>query len=178
MKPTESEHDDEQGYDRPSKSQLKRDMLALQELGESLAALPVHRINQLDIPERLRDALREWSRIHAHEGRRRHAQYIGRLMRQVDPAPLRQALLDATGESRASVARMHALEDWRTRLLAEGDAALSEFLREHPGADAAALRQLVRAVRAEQAAGRPPRQFRALYQLLKDLLEQRDAEHD
>lgn len=161
----------------PSKSQLKREMQALQDLGERLAALPNHRIDLLDVPAALRDALRELTRIHAHEGRRRHAQYIGKLMRKVDPEPLRQALLDATGENREAVARMHLLEDWRTRLL-QGDDALTAFMQEHPHADAQALRHLVRATRAEQAAGKPPRQYRALYQTLKTLLEPQDDEPD
>lgn len=161
----------------PSKSQLKRDMQALQDLGEQLAALPAHRIDVLDAPDTLRQALREMQRIRSHEGRRRHAQYIGKLMRKIDPAPLRQALADATGESRGAVARMHALEDWRTRLL-QDDAALTAFLHDHPHADALTLRQLVRAARAEQAAGKPPRQYRALYQHLKTFLDTPDHDPD
>lgn len=161
----------------PSKSQLKREMQALQELGEQLAALPAHRIDVLDVPDILRQALREMQRIRSHEGRRRHAQYIGKLMRKSDPAPLRQALIDATGESREAVAHMHALEDWRERLL-KSDAALTAFIHEHPHADAAALRQLLRSARAEQAAGKPPRQYRALYQHLKTLLDAREHDAD
>ena len=164
--------DEPAGHDpaeSPSKSQRKRDMLELQQLGESLAQLPRARIDLLDVPEALRDALREWSRLRSFEGRRRHAQYIGKLMRKVDPEPLRQALLEATGESRAAVARLHQLEDWRERLLAD-DAALAELVREYPGAPVQELRQCLRAARAERAAGKPPRQFRLLYQHLKQLL--------
>ena len=161
----------------PSKSQRKRDMLELQQLGESLAQLPRARIDVLDVPESLRDALREWSRLRSFEGRRRHAQYIGKLMRKVDPEPLRQALLEATGESRAAVARLHQLEDWRERLLAD-DAALAELVREHPGAAVQELRQCIRAARAERAAAKPPRHARALYQHLKDLFEARDHDAD
>lgn len=170
--PPETPEEDD-GALPPSKSQRKRDMQALQELGERLAALPAARLNVLDVPERLRDALRELGRITAHEGRRRHAQYIGKLMRGVDPEPLRRALDDALGDSRAAVARMHRLEDWRTRLLAE-DTALDAFMRAYPRTEVQPLRQLLRAARAEAAAGKPPRQYRAVYQLLKDLLEQHD----
>lgn len=168
-----SAHDDA----GPSKSQLKREMQALQELGEQLAALPKHRIDVLDIPSTLRDALRELQRIHAHEGRRRHVQYIGKLMRKVDPEPLRMTLLDATGESRDAVAHMHLLEDWRTRLL-QGDEALTAFMDEYPHADAQALRHLVRATRIERAAGKPPRQNRALYQTIKAVLAPQNHETD
>ena len=154
----------------PSKSQRKRDMTELQKLGLQLAALPASRIAVLDVPEKLRDALREASRITAHEGRRRHLQYIGKLMRQVDAEPLREALLEATGDSRAAVAKMHALEDWRTRLL-DDDSALTGFIEQHPQVDPQELRQLLRAARAEKAAGKPPRHYRAIYQRLKDWLE-------
>ncbi len=167
-------HDDDAP---PSKSQRKREMLELQQLGESLAQLPRQRIDLLDIPDTLRQALREWSQLRSFEARRRHAQYIGKLMRRVDAQPLRQALLGATGDSRAAVARMHALEDWRERLLAD-DEALTELLREHPQAPAQPLRQCIRAARAERAAARPPRHFRALYQQLKDILEHDDHGHD
>ncbi len=158
----------------PSKSQRKRDMQDLQDLGEKLSEMSRARIDVLDVSDTLRQALRDMAGIHSHEGRRRHAQYIGRLMRGVDPAPLRQALLDASGDSRAAVARMHHLEDLRTALLAD-DAALTDLVKAHPGADVQELRQMVRAARTEQAAGRPPRNYRALYQRLKELLEAADA---
>lgn len=159
----------------PSKSQRKRDMLELQELGESLAQLGHARIDLLDVPDTLRQALREWSQLRSFEGRRRHAQYIGKLMRKVDAQPLREALLDATGEGRAAVARLHQIEDWRERLLAD-DAALEALLREHPHAAVQELRQCIRAARAERASAKAPRQYRLLYQHLKQLL-QADA-HD
>ncbi len=157
----------------PSKSQRKRDMLELQQLGERLAALAPARLDALGLPDALRTALGAYNRIHAHEGRRRQAQYIGRLMRAVDPAPLRQALADASGDSRAAVARLHRLEDLRAQLLAD-DAALTDFLAAHPAIDAQPLRAQLRAARSEQAAGRPPKHYRALFQTLKQLLETDD----
>lgn len=161
----------------PSKSQRKREMLELQQLGEQLARLSRARIQVLDVPDSLRQALLEHAQLRSFEGRRRHAQYIGKLMRQVDPAPLQQALLDATGDSRSAVARMHALEDWRARLL-DDDAALAELAREHAGAASQELRQCIRAARAERAAGKPPRHARALYQHLKELFEAADHDAD
>ena len=155
----------------PSKSQRKRDMLELQQLGEQLATLSSARLDALALPDALRTALSDYNRIRAHEGRRRQAQYIGRLMRTVDPEPLREALREASGDSRAAIARLHALEDLRNRLLAD-DAALTELLDAHPRADAQQLRALLRAARAEQAASKPPRQYRALFQYLKQLTEE------
>lgn len=172
--PTAPEHEAEAA---PSKSQRKREMLELQQLGEELARLPRARIDVLDVPDSLRQALREHAQLRSFEGRRRHAQYIGKLMRQVDPQPLQQALADATGDSRAAVARMHALEDWRERLLAD-DAALAELVRQHPAAASQELRQCIRAARAERAAAKPPRHARALYQHLKELFEASDHDAD
>ena len=84
---------DEEG--RPSKSQRKRESHALQTLGDDLAALPASRLNALELPESLREAIRELHRTRSHEGRRRQTQFIGKLMRQVDPQPLQEAVVGA-----------------------------------------------------------------------------------
>ncbi len=164
---------DSEPSEPPSKSARKRQMLELQELGERLARLPRERLDRLQLPDSLRQALLQAPRLRSFEARRRHAQYIGKLMRQVDPGPLRQALDDASGESRAAVALLHQIEDLRQRLLAD-DQALTDWLRERPWAQAQAqaLRQCIRAARAEQAAGKPPRHARALYQQLKQWLQE------
>ncbi|MDY0331615.1 MAG: ribosome biogenesis factor YjgA [Thiomonas sp.] len=163
-----------QADDRPpSKSQVKRDMLALQELGERLIALPAHIIRQADLPEALRDAVLEAQRITAHGGRKRQTQYVGKLMRTVDAAAVRAIIASATLDDRASVARMHALERWRDTLLAD-DQAQTEFLDKFPGADAQQLRQLVRGARAEVGVNKPPRLTRQLFQFVKAAI----ATHD
>lgn len=156
----------------PSKSQRKREMQALQYLGVELAALPASRLATLDLPEPLRDAFADLPRITRHEARRRHVQLIGKLMRSVDAEPLRRALDEANGNSRAEVALMHRCERLREQLLAD-DAALTALLDEHPGLDAQPLRVLIRSARREQAAGAPPRprHARELYRTLRDLLQ-------
>jgi len=116
---------------RPSKSQRKRDMTALQSLGEELLALQPSKLLALPLPPALAEAIELARRITSHEGLRRQRQYIGRLMRDVDPAPIRAALdRDGTGH-RAEVAAMHAAERWRERLLADPQ-ALAEFLERFP----------------------------------------------
>ena len=147
---------------------------ALQPLGEELLRLNPAQLARLGLPESLRDALRQASRITAHEARRRHLQYIGKLMRQVDPEPLRRALEDVNGVSRTAVALMHRAERTRDRLL-DDDAALTDFLSEHPQADAQQLRAMIRAARREHSAGAPPKHARELYRWLHDVL-QSDAE--
>jgi ribosome-associated protein len=155
--------------ERPSKSQRKRDMLALQDLGVALVRLAAEQVRRLDLPENLRQAVLDAQKITAHEGRRRQIQYVGKLMRQVDADPI-QAQLDAIhGESKAAVALMHRCERWRDRLL-DDDGALTELLAERPLEDVQALRATIRAARRERSAGQPPRHARELYRLLYDHL--------
>ena len=153
----------------PSKSQRKRDMHAAQKLGETLAALDPARLARIDLPDSLATALLEARHITAHEARRRHLQYIGKLMRQVDVDAIRRQLDDATGDSRAAVALMHRCERLRDALLAD-DAALTAFAAEFPGADVQHLRATVRAARRELAAGQAPRHVRVLYRWLHEQL--------
>lgn len=155
------------GLDKPSKSQRKREMTALQALGESLLRLTAAELARIDLPEALREAIAETARIGSHEGRRRQLQYIGRLMRQIDPEPLRSAIEDATGESKKSVALMHRCEKLRDALLAD-DAALAGVLAELPGADSQQLRATIRAARREHLDGRPPKHARQLYRWLHE----------
>lgn len=160
--------------DRPSKSQVKRDMLALQTLGEELVALSDERLASLDLPEELRDAVREAKRISKHGAQRRQLQYVGRIMREVDPAPIRAQLDALEGHSRAHAAWLHRLERWRERLLADDD-ALTELLAAHPGADVPKLRALIRNAQREQAQGKPPKSFRELFQVLRELMPETPA---
>jgi ribosome-associated protein len=153
--------------ERPSKSQRKREMTALQALGESLLRLTAAELARIDLPLDLREAIAEMARIRSHEARRRQQQYIGRLMRQVDPAPLRAAIENATGESKQAVALMHRCERIRDRLLAD-DTALTEVLADLPLADAQQLRATIRAARREHGQGHPPTHARQLYRWLHE----------
>ena len=159
-------------YDGPSKSQVKRDMLALQALGEELAGQSLERLRSLDLPEKLMDAFVHVKSIKAHGAVRRQLQFIGKLMRTVDPAPLRLQLDIWAGHSREGVARQHQAEHWRERLI-EQDEALTGFLSEFPEADIPALRQIIRNARKEKEEGKPPKHFRELYRAVLTLIESR-----
>lgn len=165
----ETTDDFDDDFDRPSKSQLKRDMTALQELGEELLALPESRWEPLALPEILHDALRAAKKITAHEGRRRQIQYIGRLMRKIDPEPVREAVAAfKLGHAKDSL-KLHQSERWRERLL-EDDAALQAFIDAHAEVDIQQLRSLVRAARKDAALvpeKRSGRAFRELFQFIK-----------
>ena len=165
--------------DPPSKSQRKREMHELQDLGVELVALNDEQLASVALPESLLDAVMHARSLTKHEARRRQMQYIGKLMRNVDPEPIRERIAAYKSVSTAHTARLHRLERWRARLLEE-EGALAELLSAHPEADAARLRLLIRNAARERAAGQPPKSFRALFKLLDELFvdkpEEKDAE--
>jgi ribosome-associated protein len=158
-----------EGGERPSKTQRKKEMHALQALGQQLVDLSRDQLARVDLPDELREAIDFAHKVTSHEGRRRHMQYIGKLMRRVDAEEVRAAIGRATGASRAAVALMHLAERWRDRLLAD-DEALTEFMAERPGADVQWLRATIRAARREHGAGQAPKSARELYRWLHDEL--------
>lgn len=153
----------------PSKTKIKQQMHALQGIGEQLVTLSNEKLQELDLPERLLDAIREMKKIGKFGAQRRQLQYIGRLMRDIDPAPI-IAKLDAwNGTSRQHTAYLHRLERWRDRLLEEDD-ALTELLSAHPEADAQRLRTLIRNALKEKELSKPPKSYRELFQLLREII--------
>ena len=143
-------------------------MHELQALGAALAALPESQLQAMNLAEDLLDALLEAKRIKSHEAKRRQMQYVGRLMRSLDPAPIRARLAELEGNSAQATARHRRLEAWRERLLAD-DEALTAFAAEHPGADLQVLRTLIRNARKEAGLGKPPRASRELFRVLKEI---------
>lgn len=165
------EYDDFEQEEVVSKSQLKRDAAALQDLGEELVNLRDAQLKKIVLPDNLRDAVNTARRINSRGALRRQLQYIGRLMRDVDAEPIRRALDLLKGTSREAAAHFHRLERWREALLREGDEALGELLEEYPQADSQHLRQLVRNARREQEQGSPKGAGRALFRYLRELAE-------
>lgn len=153
----------------PSKSQRKRDAQALQALGEQLVALPAAQLDALDLPEALREAVGLARTMDARGARKRQLKFIGRLLRETDPEPIRAALEALHRKDRQQAQHFQRLEALRERLLSEGDEALTEFLQAHPHADRQHLRQLIRQARLEREQNRAPRSVRALFRLLREL---------
>ena len=153
----------------PSKTKIKKQMHELQDLGSELVALGKDQLAQLDIPENLRDAIREMHRINKFGAQRRQMQYIGKLMRDVETAPIIARLNAWKGISQQHIGYMHQLERWRERLL-ESDSALTELLARHPEADAQKLRTLIRNTQKEREAQKPPKHFRELFQVLREII--------
>ena len=159
------------GADAPiSKTRRKKEMLELQELGVALVALNDEQLAKVGLPEILHDAVLEARRITDFEGRRRQMQYIGKLMRRIDAAPIRERVDAWTTQSRVHTTQFKRLEAWRERLLAEED-ALVELRRDYPHADARTLRKLIDGARRERAENHPPKNYRALFQALRSLME-------
>jgi len=153
----------------PSKTQRKRASLALQDLGEQLTQLSARQLAELQLPERLLDAVLAARRITKFGALRRQLQYIGRLMYDVDAESIAARLCSWKVEPLAASAYLHRLEHWRARLL-QDETALSELADIVPGCDTDKLRELVRSARREQAEGSPPRSARLLFRELRRML--------
>ena len=169
--------DEETGeYFSPSRSEQRRAALDVLELGEQLVALSAAQLARLPVPEELLPHIREAQRITAHIAHKRQLAFLAKQMRKLDAGVL-DAIRDAMrkdGEAaRRETALLHRAEALREALLGDdGDAALTDLLAAHPGADRQKLRQLVRNVREERAKNKPPRAFRELFRELRDLLAQ------
>lgn len=172
-----SEHDDDAySDDRPSKSQIKRDMHALLDLGRELIDLSYDRVKQLPIDEDLMEAIKVAQRTTSREGRRRQVHYVGKLMRLAPADAIRKQLDTWLNGSREETAAMHRLESLRDRLLVDDD-LLTALFAANPELDIQAIRSLIRAARKESQAnaqlqaGQEPQKkhYRALFQALKTL---------
>ena len=183
----------EQEYERPSKSEAKRESDALQKLGAVLVEAARDRVKRVPMPEDVLEAILMCQTITNHEGRRRQMQFVGKKMRTLDEeevAIIQRAIDSWKGASKSETAALHALERRREKLLAD-DGALTVLLAEHPELDVQHLRTLIRNARKEQAESKPPKAYREIFQILKDLnkhaaksdddddaIEDNDDEHD
>jgi ribosome-associated protein len=173
----------EQEYERPSKSEAKRHSNELQKLGEQLVDAPRDRVKRVEMPEDVKEAILTCQSISNHEGRRRALQFVGKKMRTLDEeevAVIQRTIDSWKGASKAETASLHALERRREKLLTD-DKALTQLLEENPELDVQHLRTLIRNARKEQAENKPPKAYREIFQILKDLgkkSKQADAEGD
>ncbi|MFK7160986.1 ribosome biogenesis factor YjgA [Marinospirillum sp. MEB164] len=154
----------------PSKSELKRQALALQDLGKKLLDLNKEQLKQLPLDDLLLETLREYHRISSHEARRRLLQRIGKLLRSADHERIQLGVDRFDASSDAYAQHFQQLEHWRERLITE-DSALQEFVALWPECEVQLLRQLIRNARKERAEGKPPAQARKIFRLLRDLAE-------
>jgi ribosome-associated protein len=151
-----------------SKTKLKAEADAQQELGVRLTELPKDRLLKLNLPEDIVTAVLDTKKITANGAIRRHRQYLGRLMREIDTAPITEQLARWEGKHTAENAYFHGLERWRDRLINDAN-ALSEFMSLHPTTDSQQLRTLIRNAQKEQAAAKPPKSSREIFRILREI---------
>jgi ribosome-associated protein len=163
---------DETHAERPSKSARKRAAHAAQDLGEALIGLPDGELEALALPEQLAAAVRVARRITSRAGAARQRQYIGKLMRQVDLEPIRAALAARSARDARETERFRRIENWRERLITEGEAALAELAQWHPAIEVSAWRRRVAAARTErQGTGANGAASRELFRALRALFD-------
>ncbi|ADU91343.1 conserved uncharacterised protein [Taylorella equigenitalis 14/56] len=164
-------------YDGPSKSQIKRELLAIQELGRKIIALPLEKIKKLNLDEKILEEIKIAQKIKANgEGKRRQTAYVGKLLRTADIESIKTKLYEWENGSKSITAQMHMYENLRDRLI-ESDDSLTKLLETVPGVDIQQIRNLIRVARKEQTQnsklneGQEPQKkaYRALFQFIKTL---------
>jgi ribosome-associated protein len=153
-----------------SKSARKREAASLQELGVKLSALPDQEIKALDLPDNLFIALRDLRRLPSHGAQVRQRQYIGKLMRDIDPQPVLAKLAERKQRHDLEIRHFQQIERWRDRLLSEPGAGLDDLLREYPHVDRATLTKLLDKAEKERLEQRSPVGARELFAFLRQLL--------
>lgn len=169
-----SQHEDDQADDfdeRPSKSELKRQMHALQKLGEELVELPAKRLEQIPMSPKLEEGVALARRLKQREARRRQLQYIGKVLRTEDLALIEEKLAGIRNEGALARQQQHLAERWRDRIAAEGNPAIQELLEEHAHFDRQQLRQLQMQIQREQEQNKPPAASRKLFRYLREGLD-------
>ncbi|EON93746.1 hypothetical protein MARLIPOL_01530 [Marinobacter lipolyticus SM19] len=173
MKDHYDDNDDAPEYLGPSKSQLKREMHALQDLGKRMLELSNDQLDTLTISDTLRAAIEESRRIRQNEAKRRHLQFIGKVIRQEDdPDGLKRAIDAFDAGSEEHTRRHHLAERWRDRMISEGDSAVGEFVSYCPGADIQHLRNLARNARKDVEKQKNTGQARKLFRYLREAIDE------
>lgn len=162
---------DPQQPDSESKSQRKKDMLAIQKIGESLIQLTEDQLATLDLPDSLLLAIQHMKSLTSNEAKRRQLQYIGKIMRQLDVEPIKQALKYKAYVHEKSTEEFHHIEEWRTKLLVHGDDALNTCLTDYPKADRQQLRQLIRNALQDRKNNKNTGAEKALFKYLRSIIE-------
>lgn len=152
-----------------SKTDVKRQMHALQELGAKLTKLNKEQLGKLDLSESLRNAIDEFHRIKSNGAQKRHLQYIGKIMRTEDADEIEQAIGLFEAGHQAHTQAFHKLERWRDKLINDGNQALQGYVEEYPDADIQHIRQLIRNAQKELKLNKPPAASRKLFKYLREL---------
>jgi ribosome-associated protein len=153
-----------------SKTELKQDMTELQKLGEELVGLKASVLDKFPLPDDLRESIKDAQRF-KNEAKRRQLQYIGKVMRSIEPEPIQAALYKYRNKHSQATAALHKLEQLRDRIVEQGDSVINEVLNTYPSADRQQLRQLYLQANREKKNNKPPKAYREIFQILKNLDE-------
>lgn len=157
-----------------SKSQVKREMHALQALGERIVDMNEKQLASIPLSEEMLDAIYIARKMPPKEARRRQIQYIGRLMREGNHEEIQAAVDKMQNRSDQYIHRQHQVERYRD-LLIEGDKpAFQQLVNSCPGIDVQHLRQLVRAAQKDKEENKPPANARKLFAFIRESLEAQD----
>jgi ribosome-associated protein len=162
--------------DIPSKTARKKEMLALQKMGETLLEFSNAELEKMALDPALHEALMTARRIKSREGLRRQMQYVGKLMRKVDVEPIENAIAEKERGRKELARRFHELEELRDQLVEQGVAGMEAAVTRFPELDRQHLRNLLMQVAKEQKANKPPAASRKLFKYLRELQEQADAQ--
>lgn len=157
--------------DNESKSQRKKDMLALQKIGESLMKLTNEQLEIIDLPDILLTAIKQMKSFTSNEAKRRQLQYIGKIMRQIDIEPIKLALKQRKFIHEKNTAQFHHIEEWRTKLLIQGDNAVNSFLIDYPNVNRQQLRQLIRKALHDKKTNTNAGGEKALFKYLRSIID-------
>ncbi len=168
------DNDDQTETDEPSRSQLRREALAVFKLAEALVALSESELEHVPLSEELREEISKAKATHQPIARKRQTQFLAKQLRRREEEldPIRATLAHDRDTKHRETAALHHLEVWRERLIHEGDTALAELLTKFPQADRQRLRQLARHALEEQHTNRPPASARILFRALRELFEE------
>lgn len=156
--------------DEFSRSNLKREVEAIHKIGEMLVNMPETQLNSIPLPDKVREAIDVARSIHAREGKRRQLQYIGKLMRQIDLEPIKAAMQKVHLVKAKETEQFHEVEEWRDKLISEGDTAIQSFMDIHADADRQKIRQLVRQAQHDRKSQKNTGAETALFRYLRELL--------
>jgi len=156
---------------RKSKTQIKNESKALQKLGEQLVALSPDQLAGMDLPKTLSVAVSDARQITRHEAKRRQMQYIGKLMRGIDPDPIQNALQNIRQGDYLKALAFKKIEKWRNELKSGNTEIIEEIIDSCPDAQRQQLNQLARNVRKQKREAKAANASKALFSYLKEIYE-------
>lgn len=154
-----------------SKTQVKKEMIALQDLGVKLIDLPASQLDQLPLSDKLRKAIDEAPKITQRSARKRHFQFIGKLMRDADGTAIEEAYEKIQEKQHLAARQHHQIESWRDELLSGDQGTVERFVDQFPGCQVQQLRQLVRSAQKEAADNKPPASARKLFKFVRECFQ-------